>query len=289
MKNIRSIVAVSLAALFVLSGLTVSMASASSNPNDNRQSPWSPQIGTCPSQSFLSPPPYPTTHHTSSSTTSTSSSTTSTTQPPQLVLSISWTTQNDEDSGFAGYWAMDHYTNELQVWQVSSGNYYYLIRSSGVFSSPQGATTPGSGASYEPAGYVETQGESVYGTLVGGVVGTFTATGFNPSQLATKGDLGTLNYGGTVQDVLKGTYGNGQTGDSAPNAYYWWLTTYFTSPTQGASSFGFAYQLSHIFFSKGSSNQFCNYGNPANTLVSSGDIYVPVAGAGVTPAGTNWP
>src|SRR5437868_10447041 len=52
--------------------------------------------GTCPSQAFLSTTNVPAGH--------------------LLILNVYWTVRNDEDSGFAGYWAMDHFTTHLKVW-----------------------------------------------------------------------------------------------------------------------------------------------------------------------------
>ena len=65
---------------------------------------------------------------------------------PKLVLHVSWTALNDEDSGIYAYWALDSYKVNLYVWELRAGPlagaYEYIQLFAGVFESPQGAGSP---------------------------------------------------------------------------------------------------------------------------------------------------
>jgi hypothetical protein len=183
--------------------------------------------------------------------------------PITTALALSWKVVNDEDSGWAGYWAMDSYVTILQVWLVKLspgvGGYYVLETYKGNFQVPQGALSPGvtgttPNAVPEPA--------SGYGTMVGGYAGLINPTpgiSFSWPGLPNFAYLGTLNYGGTTSDLLLTT---GQTGDVTP---YTWLTTYF-GPTatisygNGGTEWGWYYTLNSYFQSPTSVNQWCNFG-----------------------------
>jgi hypothetical protein len=246
MKTIEktSILSVSLLALFLM-GMMPGVAAFSSTSAAAASNASTSKIGTCPSQAFLSTSNVP--------------------SGSAKILRIHWTVKNDEDSGFDGYWALDHYSSTLTVWYVRSTNSYYGIQTfSGVFVSPEGAVSPGSTTN---PGNIES--ESIFGTLTGGIVFTFTGAFLGGPQ----GNLGTMNYGGTVSDVLLGYYSNGQKGDSSAYnpilAYFSGGTT--TNPAE--PHWGFAYELNPIFHESNSLNQWCNY-NTADGG-SSGDIYVP--------------
>jgi hypothetical protein len=129
-----------------------------------------------------------------------------------LVLNITMNVVNDEDSGNVGYWALDSYNKHVQVWQVPDGTFYAVVRYIGKWTTFAGARSPGAGI---------TEGADASGTMEGGYAATFNATGFTPAS----GNIGTINFGGTKADVLLGTYGAGQTGDSSITS---WLDTYFT-------------------------------------------------------------
>lgn len=203
--------------------------------------------GTCPSQDFLKGPGV---------------------DGQKQILNISWIVKNDEDSGLAGYWAMDYFKTNLKVWVLPNGTFYAEKTYHGAFVTPQGAISPNS-TSGPPSGHV--QNFTSFGGIVGGYVATFSGT-FSPGSHPTTGAIGSFDYGGTIKDVLLQTYGNGQTGDS-PNAYDW-TGTYFT----GVANFdqphwGWSYKLDPIFESQNSINQWCNY-NPADGG-NSGDIWAP--------------
>jgi hypothetical protein len=231
-----------LLAVFLM-GFTPGVAAFTGSASRNLTSPNSPtQIGSCPSQSFLSKTNVP--------------------AHSVKILSITWVAKNDEDSGLDGYWALDHYTSTLNVWYNAGTNSYYGIQTfKGVFEAPQGAVSPGS--TTNPGNI---QSESVFGTLVGGIVFTFTGS-FNGGM---QGNLGTMNYGGSISDVLLGYYGNGQTGDSSS---YNPFSVYFsggTSQSPAEPYWGFAYELNSIFHESSSVNQWCNYYSG-----TTGDIYDP--------------
>jgi hypothetical protein len=140
-----------------------------------------------------------------------------------LVLNVTYKVTNDEDSGNVGYWALANYNKQLQVWQGPDKITYYVVgRYTGNWQTFAGALSPGSGV---------TQIRDASGTFEGGYFGTFTFTGaFNPGDFKAKGNIGTVDFGGTKADVLLGTYGAGQTG---PVDAFSVLDTYF--PGYGAT------------------------------------------------------
>jgi len=122
------------------------------------------------------------------------------------VLSLTWKAVNDEDSGFAGYWALDTYTTTLNVWHLNKGvykgDYYWEQTFSGVFQVPQGANSPGE-TGVTPNNVSEPA--SGYGTFLGGEEGFITPSEtFTAGSHPVHGNLGTINYNGTVADLLKG-------------------------------------------------------------------------------------
>jgi len=185
------------------------------------------------------------------------------------VLSLTWKAVNDEDSGFAGYWALDTYTTTLNVWHLNKGvykgDYYWEQTFSGVFQVPQGANSPGE-TGVTPNNVSEPA--SGYGTFLGGEEGFITPSEtFTAGSHPVHGNLGTINYNGTVADLLKGYYANGQTGDVNP---YNWYTTYFLPKDSGnanlnTTAWGFVYTLNTFFQTNpfggsDSSNLWCNFG-----------------------------
>jgi hypothetical protein len=238
MKKTTKVISSFLLLTLLLPALPALAATTNSNASITPNTPN--PTGFCPSQSFLAPPP----------------------KPRLLILSISWTIKNDEDSGISGYWALDHVTTTLKVWALPGGNFYALKTYTGVFSVPQGAISPGTAVGLE--------NESAFGTIQGGYVATFTGQ-FTPGSQPTSGKIGTFDYGGTLSDVLLQTYGNGQVGDKHA---YDWTTAYFTNVQNFAQPhWGWAYLLNSNFFSTNSINQWCNYNTPDGG--NSGDILVP--------------
>lgn len=123
-----------------------------------------------------------------------------------LVLSLSYHAINDEDSGFVGYWALDHYSKSIQVYNTGGDSYCAWETYDGGWQTFQGALSPQNGV---------TESRNASGNLNGYLEVTFTAT----SVTAGTFHISTQNYGGTVSDILLGSYGNGQTGDTS--AYSW--------------------------------------------------------------------
>ena len=196
---------------------------------------------------------------------------------PHLVLHVTWKVVNDEDSGFAGYWAMDSYTSTVWVWHLGhpltvSGvtyDYYWVHTYSGMFQVPQGALSPGETGTTPNA---VMQASPAYGAMVGGDWGYLVSTEtFTPGSQPVTGSLGTMNYGGTTADLLLGTYGAGQVGATTP---YSWYAAYFapadpsyTNLIYGDSgnAWGFVYTLNHVFYptphtAVTSTEQWCNFG-----------------------------
>jgi hypothetical protein len=147
----------------------------------------------------------------------------------KLVLNIVHKVISDEDSGNVGYWALDNYNKHVQVWQdpTDDTKFYVVARYNGKWQTFAGALSPSAGVA---------ENKDATGTMHGGYLATFTATGFT----STFGNIGTKDYGGTKADVLLGTYVAGQTGPTTPFSF---LSTYFT----GANGFtydrwGWTYQ-----------------------------------------------
>ncbi len=169
----------------------------------------------------------------------------------KLVLNITYQVANDEDSGFVGYWALDNYNKHVQVWQDPGDPtlFYAVARYAGTWTTFKGALSPG-------AGVVQASGGS--GTFEGGWVGTFHATGVTPAS----GNIGGFDFGGTKADILLGTYGNGQTGDTG--FVYDWI---------GANFQGYANDLNQTqwgwtYHYRGQAWNNFYYGSPA----TDGDI-----------------
>jgi hypothetical protein len=108
----------------------------------------------------------------------------------KLLVNVSFTLNNDYDSGFAGNaWANDTINRNLRVWQVSgaptsTGTFCAQIEDRGSFVTFAG-TSP-SGAAHVDAG--------VTGDIAGGYVSTIFTGNFTGSPTyATKGALGTFD------------------------------------------------------------------------------------------------
>lgn len=126
-----------------------------------------------------------------------------------LIMNVNYKVVNDEDSGSVGYWALDSYNKSLQVWQGPDKVTFYVVgRYTGSWQTFAGALSPGFGT-VEPGDFS--------GQFEGGYVATFTFTGvFNPGNFKANGNIGSYDFQGTKADVLRGTYGAGQTGSPAP-------------------------------------------------------------------------
>ncbi len=136
----------------------------------------------------------------------------------KLILNLNLKVKNDEDSGNVGYWALDDYQKHIQVWNESNGTFYSIVRYEGKWRTFAGALSPGNGTN---------ETKNATGTFHGGYVATFNGV-FDPGSQKTHGSLGTKNYNGTVADILKGKYGNGQTGPATP---FDWVSAYFANTT----------------------------------------------------------
>jgi hypothetical protein len=141
----------------------------------------------------------------------------------KLVINVNWLVTNDEDSGFCGYWALDNYNHQVQIWQAPDGTFYVVARYQGTFTTFAGAVSP---ASSPPS--CTTESTMATGTFEGGYTAVIAGT-LNPTPIYSKhGNIGTFDYGGTPADVQKGAYTNGQTG---PTSVFSYLAVYFTSVT----------------------------------------------------------
>jgi hypothetical protein len=167
------------------------------------------------------------------------------------IINIHYKVTWDEDSGFAGYWAIDNYTHTVKVWQVSPGSFYAIAQFNGTWHTYKGgALSPQLG---------DQEFLSGHGPFSGGINFTFTGT-FNPT-LSVSGKIGPYNYGGSVADVLLGKYSNGQTG---PTAVFDWMSAYFTGFSVTSEYFGFGYNWNP------GAQTWCNF--DASDGGSTGDI-----------------
>ncbi|MDE1770488.1 MAG: hypothetical protein KGI28_08065, partial [Thaumarchaeota archaeon] len=197
------------------------------HPSQNDHDDHFGNHNTCPSQSFLVGPSG---------------------KGNTKILDVTYVVKNDEDSAIGGgYWALDHFKEHLQVWQLSDGSFYALKKYDGIFVSPTGGLTPSGNF---------TQTESSFGDITGGYVATFTGT-FTPGTNPTRGNIGPFNYNGTMSDVLLKTSAQGP-----PNIYSW-TSAYFTSTNNFAdfaeTHWGWKYTLDEDLQSSTSVNQWCNY------------------------------
>lgn len=165
----------------------------------------------------------------------------------QQVLNVVYKVTNDEDSGFFGYWALDNYTKHVQVWQTPDQSFYAVVRYDGKWQTFAGALSPENG---------KTEGSNATGTMQGGYTATFTAD----SCIPTHGNIGSYDLGGTKADILLGTYGAGQVGNT--NSFDW-LSTYCTNAANFTQpQWGWTYKYKDQIW-----NNFYNG--------SSGDILIP--------------
>jgi hypothetical protein len=183
---------------------------------------------------------------------------------PRLVLHVSWTAINDEDSGIFGYWALDSYKVNLYVWDlragggpdnVAPGTFEYIQLFSGVFESPQGAGSPQLNT---------TQNATQVGSMSGALEGYFNGTtSYGNGELIS--NIGTINYNGTTQDLLNRTYvGTGDktafdwNSDTAPGA----STVYFNikggSTNVSTTEWGFIYDSKSTYSYDANATQWCN-------------------------------
>jgi len=187
----------------------------------------------------------------------------------QEILNITYLVTDDEDSGNVGYWALDNYTKTLQVWQLPDGTYFGRGGYSGQWQTFAGTLSPGKGV-------IEPQDGN--GALEGGWASPFTFSGtFNPSSKPVSGNIGTLDYGGTKNDILKGSYGNGQTGNINTVDV---LAQYF--PGYG----GFSEPVWGWSYSYGSQNwNNCSFGTTGDIIVNPDITASASSGGSITPSG----
>jgi len=133
------------------------------------------------------------------------------------VLDVNMKVTNDEDSGFVGYWALDKYSKHIQIWQTSNDAFFAFVNYDGTFQTFNGAKSPMNGI---------TETKDATGDMKGGYIATFNGVFNSNAAYPTHGFIGAFDFGGTKNDILKGTYGAGQVGDTNPFSY---LSAYFSS------------------------------------------------------------
>jgi len=107
------------------------------------------------------------------------------------VMNVSYLVLNDEAMGNKGYWAIENYIEQVQVWQDPNNvqNFYSIGTDVGTWTTFKGALSPGSGTP-------QTAGAT--GLFQGGWFSGFGASSYTPKF----GFLGIYNLGGSKADVL---------------------------------------------------------------------------------------
>jgi hypothetical protein len=106
-----------------------------------------------------------------------------------LVMNVTYKVINDEAPGNAGFWALQSYTRQVQVWRMPDGTFYWTSRFEGKWTTLAGAKSPGTGVAQTADGS---------GTFKCVFNGTFT----NEACIPVFGDLGTHDFEGSMADVL---------------------------------------------------------------------------------------
>ena len=195
---------------------------------------------------------------------------------PTQVLNIVYNVTNDEDTGIYGYWALDNYEVDLQVWSLGSNQYQFIATYIGTFTTFNGDLSPQTGTTE-----IISSPNGATGTLKGQIIGTFTATTFDPNGLPQSktalpqyGTIATpFNFGGTHSDLLLGTYSK-QKGDTT---YTDVMGLYFPGYTNlNNQEWGFTYMYGNTVIQSGP-----NAGQPDmnhiwnnNSALNTGDIIV---------------
>jgi|SRR5579875_219664 hypothetical protein len=153
----------------------------------------------------------------------------------QLVVNVTAKVVNDEDSGLCGYWALDHYNKQIQIWQLSSNTFLINESYEGFWQTFAGAVSPGADCTTN----TPVEGTDASGTFQGYL--SFTVTGtFSPGSYKTHGFIGTFDYGGSESDILKGTYANQVGIPNYVDALAFYIPGY-TVVTSAPSPFNFVY------------------------------------------------
>jgi hypothetical protein len=142
-----------------------------------------------------------------------------------MVFEFKETVTNDADSSVgngagSGYWALDNYVKDVQVWSLGHNNYVALVNYIGTF------TTFGTGLGPQGTG---TETHPVTGTMIGGYAATFSATAIGtPLSTYTK-DLGGTTIGNANPWDWTAAFLT-PSGGTGFNQYQWgWTYLYSTS------------------------------------------------------------
>ncbi|MDG6899213.1 MAG: hypothetical protein JRM85_01775 [Nitrososphaerota archaeon] len=137
---------------------------------------------------------------------------------PKLVVNVTAKVTGDADSGGCSYWAVDHYNKQIQIWQLSDGNFLVKESYKGFWQTTTGAVSPGADCTKD----LPVEGMTASGTFSGTL--SFVATGtFSPTE-QTNGFIGSFDFGTTASDLL-GTYST----QTVNPTYTDMLTFYFPS------------------------------------------------------------
>lgn len=146
----------------------------------------------------------------------------------KAVVNVVMQVKNDADSGFAGYWALDHYAKMVRIFPTAtSGTYCVVATYNGGFTTVAG-NSPNDSTVEIPAG--------INGRMSGGYVGMITGATLIPHPAKkTFGSLGTLDYGCAID--ASGNVGSSCTrpdwigwyfSPEGSFSYVWWGWKYST-------------------------------------------------------------
>jgi hypothetical protein len=154
---------------------------------------------------------------------------------PTPIINVRMTIHNDEASGFFGSWALEDYARSVVVWIGPSNgtvgyNYFCaLVQYTGIAKTFALAKSPMNGVVEPKSGVAK-----MIGMKVEMFAGAFLGNYCNPakrvctppySTMRLAGNIGKQDWGGSVADILAGTY-------NTPG-YVNWLSFYFAPGYSG--------------------------------------------------------
>jgi hypothetical protein len=176
----------------------------------------------------------------------------------KLVLSVWMAFNHEEDFGNYSYWALDSGISTFTIWKATDGSFYGFQDFVGVWKTYKGALSLG-------AGTVQTKNGS--GPFVEVNYFHFNGT-FTPGSLAVRGYLGSFSGGGTVADVLNGTYAT-QVGSTYPSSSF--SDPYFSNYTASSGYVDLHDDYAADYFYVPGGQEYC-FAQTLTSFASVGDL-----------------
>ncbi|HXQ93812.1 MAG TPA: hypothetical protein VN864_01385 [Thermoplasmata archaeon] len=176
----------------------------------------------------------------------------------KLVLSIWMAFNHEEDYGNYSFWALDSGASSFTVWKATDGSFYGFQLTVGIWKTYQGALSLGAGLVQPKNGsgpWVEVNYFHFNGT-------------FTPGSLPVKGYVGSFSGGGTIADILNGTYAT-QAGSSYPSSSF--TDPYFNNYTASSGYIDLHDDYAGDYFYLPGGQEYC-YAQTLTTFSSVGDL-----------------